>query len=184
MSLNELPRVVETQLVVEESFFKLRKDRLQIPHHDEYDYYTLEGPPFAVMVLATTAQNDYVLNWEYRHPVKAIVLSCPGGILHSDEPPVVCAQRELLEETGFIAERFQVMGQSHPLPGICTQKVIFVRAYNARFSAPQQLEPAEFIETELFTPQKLQQTLKRDIAIDGLLLTALFFNGMCEHCTH
>lgn len=95
--------------------------------------------------------------------------------MHRDESPTACAQRELLEETGFKAEHFEIMGESYPFPGICTQKIIYVRAYNAVLSGPKQLEHAEFIETELFTPDKLKKTLKNKTPTDGLLLTSLFF---------
>jgi ADP-ribose pyrophosphatase len=178
MAMNELPTVAETQILAKEAFFQLKKERLRIPHQEDYTYYTLEGPRYAVMVLATTPQNIYVLNWEYRHPVREILLSCPGGIMHPDETPLDCAQRELLEETGYVAERFEYMGESYPFPGVCTQKIYYVRAYGATVTRPPELEPAEFIETELFTKEKLNKAFKANTPIDGLLLTALFFESV------
>lgn len=178
-SILQLPSVAETHILAKEAFFELRKEKLKIPQQEDYYYYTLEGPPFAAMVLATTIQNDYVLNWEYRHPVKQILLSCPGGIMSHNESAIMCAQRELLEETGFMAEHFEVMGESYPLPGICAQKIIYVRAFNAVQTAPQQLEHAELIETELFTPEKLKKALKNNTPTDSLLLTALFLAQTC-----
>ncbi len=177
MSLNELPSVIDTEILAQEAFFQLRKEKLKIPNQEDYNYYTLVGPPYAVMVLATTAQNDFVLNWEYRHAVRQTLLSCPGGIMHRDETAAECGQRELLEETGYTAEHFEVMGEAFPFPGVCTQKIIYVRAHNAIFSQDKQLEHAELIETELFSQDKLQKALADKVPTDGLLLTALFF---CE----
>lgn len=178
MSLNNLPRLLQTTVVHDNGFFQLRKERLEITPHDSYDYYTLEAAPFAVMVIATTHHNEYVLNWEYRHPVKSILLSCPGGIMHAGETPLECASRELLEETGYRAEQFELIGEAHPFPGICSQKTIYVRAHNATFSGPQQLDQVEYIETALFSPEKLKQTLAAQTPVDGLLLSALFLAGL------
>ena len=175
MSLNKLPEITKTTILFEEAFFQLRKERLKIPHQEDYDYYTLESSPFSVMVIGTTPQNEYVLNWEYRHPVKKVLLSCPGGILDGDESPIECAKREFLEETGFTAECFELMGESFPFPGICPQKTFFVRAYNAVLSAPKKLDHAELIETELFTLEKLKKAFQNKVPTDSFLLTALFF---------
>jgi ADP-ribose pyrophosphatase len=174
----KLPQVIETHILAEESFFQMKKEVLSIPNQSNYSYYTLEAPCYAVMVLATTAQNLYVLNWEYRHPAKQILLSCPGGILNPGETPIECAERELLEETGFRAERFELMGESFPFPGVVTQKTVFVRAFNAVISRPPQLEAAEFIETELFTEEKLNKALKSNTPTDGLLLSALYLGTL------
>lgn len=174
MSLNELPEVVSSETVYT-SFFQIKKETLKLSNQKNYDYYILEPSPFSVMVLATTPYNEYVLNWEYRHPVKHVLLSCPGGVLYENETPETCAERELLEETGYSAESFEIMGETHPFPGICSQKTYFVRAYNAVQSGPSQLEAAEWIETELFSPEKLKKKLESKTPTDGLLLTALFF---------
>lgn len=178
MSLNNIPRVLHTTVVHDNDFFQLRKERLELTPHDSYDYYTIEAAPFAVMVIATTPQNEYVLNWEYRHPVKSILLSCPGGIMHAGETPLSCAARELLEETGYEAEHFEIIGEAHPFPGICAQKTIYVRAHNAKFSGPQQLDQMELIEPALFSPEHLKKTLESQIPIDGLLLSALFLASL------
>jgi ADP-ribose pyrophosphatase len=175
MSLNKIPEILSTTVLYEESFFQLRKEKLKIDGGEGYDYYTLESFPVAVMVIATTPQNEYVLNWEYRHPVRKILLSSPGGIMHNDESPIECAKRELLEETGYAAEHLEIAGEAYPFPGITPQKTFFVRGYNATKQGPPHLERAEFIETELFSQEKLKKLLQNHVAADGLLLTALYF---------
>lgn len=169
-----LPTVSKTE-VLHDAYFRLEKDSLDIQEHGEYSYYTLVTAPVAVTVLAKTADGRYVLNWEYRHPIKKALLSCPGGVLAPGELPEACAARELLEETGYQAEEFETIGESYPFPGVCTQKTVYVRAKNAVDTGAHALENAEFIlETALFTQSELQEQIRK-APVDGLLLSALSF---------
>lgn len=178
MSMNELPRIVGSHVLYKGSFFALQCDKLVVKENEQYDYYSLIGPPISVMVIATDSDNNIVLNWEYRHPVKQVLLSCPGGILDFEEPPLICAARELYEETGFVAENYEIMGESFPFPGVCNQKVICARAYNARKKGEPQRENSEFIQTELFSKERLKNSLLKGTPVDGLLLTALFLANL------
>lgn len=161
MHPNDFLTVDHTEILYD-NFFRVERDRLKISGQPDYDYYTLVTSPVAVMVVAKTADGRYVLNWEYRHPVKKTLLSCPGGILEKEESPLECAARELLEETGYKAERFEKIGEAYPFPGICPQKTVYVRAENAVHTGRHALERAEFIlETVLLTPEELQGAIKK-----------------------
>ena len=178
MSQNSLPTVNGTEIIYDE-YFRIEKDCLQIPEKGDYSYYTLIIAPVAVMVLAKTADGCYVLNWEYRHPVKKTLLSCPGGVMDPGESPTECAARELLEETGYKAEAFEQIGEAYPFPGICTQKTVYVRAKNAYDTSAHAREHAEFIlETALFTPEELKKTIREKVSVDALLLSALSFESL------
>ncbi len=162
--------------VVYDHYFRIEKELLKIPDQDDYTYYTLIGAPVAVMILAKTEDERYVLNREYRHPVREILLSCPGGVKGEDESPLECAERELLEETGFKAESFEIIGESYPFPGVCTQKTVYVTAKNAFDTGKHAREHAEFIlETVLLTHSDIKRSIQNKIPIDGLLLSALSF---------
>ena len=51
------------------------------------------------------------------------MLELPAGRLTPEEPPEGCGRRELLEETGLTAERFESLGSIHPTPGICDEQI-------------------------------------------------------------
>lgn len=188
MSPNKLPLVLEKKVVFQEHFL-VEKSRLQVAPSPPYDYYTLvTTSPIAVMVLATTAEGAYVLNWEYRPPTQKVLLSCPGGLLDPGETPLEAAARELREETGYEAAHFSLLGESYPLPGVCTQKTIFVQAREAHRGGAPRREATEYIlETLLLSPEALRAMIQREsspeetrqknaalpLGIDGLLLSAL-----------
>jgi ADP-ribose pyrophosphatase len=174
----EIPSTEQSQLIFEESFLKIKRDRLRLQQADPYFYYTLLTPAFAVVVLAMTNEGFYVLNQEYRHPTKKMLICCPGGFIDENEDPLIAAKRELEEETGYTAENFTLIGSAYPYPGISGQKTFYVKAENAKFYTPPRLEPSEIIQTQLFKPEELTHLFSQQIEFDGTLCTALFFNSM------
>lgn len=179
--LNKLPSpdVGDSEIIFNE-FFKIRKDQLQLPNHESYHYYTLITKPVAVMILASTREGELIINREYRHPTNRYLLSCPGGLKMEDESIIDCAKRELLEETGWSAKTWKIIGTSFPFPGITGQRTCFVRAKEAYPVQKATLEVAEILQTELISEKNLRELICSGIEVDGLLCTALFFNSLYD----
>ncbi len=178
MSLSNLPTVAETEKI-HDTFFNIRKDRLSIVDQEDYTYYTLETRPYAVMVIATTPDNRYIINKEYRHPTRKVLLGAPGGTMDDGEDFIQCAKRELLEETGYSAEKFFLLGESYPFPGVCLQSTVFVRAVNAKKVTEPSLDHAEFIEVTLLNKEELKGAMQT-MPLDGILLAGLYLEAKQE----
>ena len=98
----------------------LRADFLHAPDQPEpvFRRLVMENPG-AVMVLAIDEDDRVVVLRQYRHPVARRVLQLPAGLLDvAGEDPVVAAQRELVEETGLEADRWEHLITTWPSPGI------------------------------------------------------------------
>ncbi len=171
-----LPSLLESKIVFHESLIKIQRDQLQIGSHSPYSYYSLMTYPFAVAILASTPEGAYLLNEEYRHPTGHVLLGCPGGYMDPGEEPFQAAQRELLEETGYKAETFSMMGSAFPYAGISGQKTFYIRAHGATLAVQPTPEASEIIYPRLLMPNELLDLIKNGEEIDGVLCTALFFN--------
>ena len=73
------------------------------------DYYQVNLPSFT-SVLATLQNNKLLVFRGYRHGIKGISYSFPGGSVEKEESIKECAQRELLEETGYCSKTWQHKG--------------------------------------------------------------------------
>ncbi|MCH9610879.1 MAG: hypothetical protein S4CHLAM81_09620 [Chlamydiales bacterium] len=172
----KLPTVLESERI-HNNFLKIRRDILEVDGQDDYTYYTLEVKPFAVMVIAKAADGRYLVNREYRHPTGHVILGAPGGTMDGDESFLECAKRELLEETGYTAKSFTLLGESYPFPGVCLQSTVFVLATDIEKVAKPNLDHAELIEAELFTKDELHAAMKKS-KVDGILLAGLYLEGL------
>jgi 8-oxo-dGTP pyrophosphatase MutT (NUDIX family) len=80
--------------------------------------------PGAVAVLALDEQERVLLIRQYRHPVGLLLWEIPAGLRDvAGEPPLVTAERELLEETGYRAADWRVLTDYFTSPGFSTERL-------------------------------------------------------------
>ena len=74
------------------------------------DYYQIYMPSYtAIFAYEEKLESVYILEG-YRHGSRKHILGFPGGMVEKGESPSQCAQRELLEETGFKAKNWHYIG--------------------------------------------------------------------------
>jgi 8-oxo-dGTP pyrophosphatase MutT (NUDIX family) len=116
---------------------------------------TFEGPdgttferdivrhPGAVSVVAVDDEGMAVLVRQYRAVLDEWILELPAGKLDVEgEDPVVCAQRELVEEVGLEATEWELLAEFHHSPGFCDElgRVYLARGLTAVPDARQGVE--------------------------------------------
>lgn len=85
----------------------------------------------AVIVVAATPERNVLFVEQYRVPVGARTIEMPAGIvgdIHAGESIELAAERELLEETGWQAEKVQLLMIGPTSAGMSSERVAFVRA--------------------------------------------------------
>lgn len=80
--------------------------------------------PGASAVAALDDEGNIILVRQYRTPVGRLTLEIPAGKFdHPGEDPLLCAQRELSEETGFTADSWQKLTVLETTPGFCNERI-------------------------------------------------------------
>ena len=87
-----------------------------------------------------------MLERQFRYPINQAVLEFPAGKIDPGETTLACAQRELQEETGYTAKRWEFVCRVHNALGYSDE---FLEIYLARglTAGPSRLDEEEFIET-------------------------------------
>lgn len=89
-------------------------------------------PSNAVAVLPHDGDRCKLLR-QYRYAIDDYILEAPAGALEAGEDPLSAAGRELIEETGFAAERIEPRGFIITTPGYTDEKIFL---YEARGLTP------------------------------------------------
>lgn len=76
--------------------------------------------PGAVAMLAWDGERLALVR-QWRHATGEVLLEIPAGTLEPDEPPAETARRELAEEAGLAAERWEVGPRFYTAPGFCDE---------------------------------------------------------------
>ena len=105
--------------------------------------------PGAVMVIPLLTddqgQTRIVLERQFRYPVDQVMIELPAGKRDGEEDLLLCAQRELREETGYTATQWAHAGVMHPCISYSTEfiDIWFAKGLHA---GPRELDAGEFLE--------------------------------------
>lgn len=162
----------------QEDSWRLRLDTLQLANGRSLQKAAVEHPGAVVLIpLQQTASGPQILMLhQYRHVLDQTILELPAGTRGWQEDWLVCAQRELREETGHRAEKFTPLGQLWPAPGISDE---LMQLYLAEELSPDPLpgDVDEQIELTLMSLAELVEMcwngrLQDAKSIIGILRTA------------
>ena len=125
-------------------FLKMKRDTVLLPDGQHAVREYLEHPG-AVAILAVLDDGRILLERQYRYPIAQAVIEIPAGKLNTGEDPLLCAQRELQEETGYTAKHWSKIRRIHPVISYSTE---FIDIYLAEglSPGPALLDDEEFLD--------------------------------------
>ena len=101
--------------------------------------------PGAVMIIPRLPDGKLLMERQFRYPLARVFIEFPAGKIDPGEDPATTAARELLEETGYTAERWSHIGTLHPLITYSTERIEIYTADALTFIGAK-LDAGEFIE--------------------------------------
>ena len=159
---------LSSQELLRGHFLHAFRDTVRLPDGREASREYVRHPG-AVMVIAQLADGRLVLERQYRYPVQAVMLEFPAGKLDAGEASLACAQRELLEETGYSAAFWARAGVMHPVISYSTE---FIDIWFAKdlSPGPRKLDAGEFLDVLTATPAELLEGCRDGSVTDGKTL--------------
>jgi ADP-ribose pyrophosphatase len=175
--------VLASEEVYEGRVISLRRDTVAMPGGGS-SVREVVAHPGAVGVVAIDDDGAVVMLKQYRHAIGEHLWELPAGLRDADgEPPLETAKRELAEEVGLAAERWQLLTTSLSTPGFCTEMVGLYLA--------EGLSPVERPEGFVVEHEELDMTVERvpfdralQMVFDGTVRNALAVIGILAAAAH
>lgn len=141
-----MEKKISSEVIYRGKILNLRVDTVQLPNGN-YSKREVVEYTGAVAIVALTPEKEVLMVRQYRYPAEKEFLEIPAGKLEPGEVPLECAQRELSEETGAEAGKWQKLCTFYSTPGFSTEKMHLFMASDLSFKE-QHLDEDEFVEVE------------------------------------
>lgn len=128
--------------------------------------------PCASAIVAIDEDNRIIMEKQFRYALNDYLLEIPAGKLDVGEDPLVCAKRELEEETGIIASEWISLGTIATSPGFCNE-VIHLYVAKGLSKGEIHWDEDEYVEVERYTFDELLQRISEEKIKDSKTLSAL-----------
>jgi len=135
---------LDSTLSYDGDFLKVRKDKARLPDGtiSSREYITHPG---AVAILALLDNGKLLMERQYRYAAQQEFIEIPAGKIDQGEDILVTAQRELLEETGYVAREWVHLSTAWPCIGYADERLEYFLARGLTHQG-RQLDEGEFLE--------------------------------------
>jgi ADP-ribose pyrophosphatase len=135
---------ISSESVFEGKLLRVRRDVVRLPNGGTAGREWVVHPG-AVMIIPLLPSGDLIMERQFRYPLRRDFIEFPAGKIDPGEDPLVTGRRELLEETGYTAERWAHVMTWHPVIGYSNERIEVYLAEGLT-RAESRLDDGEFLE--------------------------------------
>ena len=156
MIMDMTEKTLESEIVYDGKIMTVKRDKVELVNGD-------------------TSFREFLLVRQYRYACGGVIYELPAGKIEKGEDPARCAARELEEETGYVADKIELLTAMLPTPGYSSEHIYVYKATGLRKTA-QRLDDDEFLEVEKIKRSDALKMIKDNVITDaktivGILLT-------------
>lgn len=151
-------------------YYGVSEEPYTLPNGKSATYYGIRGLR-SVMIVPVFADQSLGLISQWRYLYNCAVIEFPAGRAEVDEPIVAAAKRELLEETGLVANELKEVGWFAPCNGLTDEHCTVFLASGLTATA-QHLDATEQITLTITALNEFKQMIVAKKIQDGMTLAA------------
>lgn len=155
-------------------------DRVRFPDGSEGELEMIRHPGASAVVpfLSDPHGDDpqVMLIRQYRYAADSFVYEIPAGRRDEGESPIMCARRELLEETGCTAGRVEPLITIHTTPGFTDEQINLFMAWELTRGGVNR-DRDEFMEVESYRLSKVLEMIDGGQITDGKTIVGLLYTA-------
>lgn len=162
---------VKSEKIFEGKIINLRVDTVEL-ENQKYAKREIVEHKSASAILAVNANNEILLVRQYRKAVEDFIYEIPAGILNIAEEPLECAFRELKEETGFEANKMNLLYEFYTSPGFTNEKCYLFLAEDLTYASTK-FDEDECIETVTVSKEEAKKMIETERIVDSKTLIGM-----------
>ncbi|NQU99127.1 MAG: NUDIX hydrolase [Parcubacteria group bacterium] len=153
-------KILKSKYILKNKWLRIKQETCKLPNGDTInDYFVKESRGWAA-IFALTSDKKVILNRQYKHGCREVVLELPAGGIDKNETPKQCIEREFLEETGYKVDKTEYLGKYIISPTTNTGYGHLFLGFGARKISEPENNPKEKIQVELVEIDKIVDIVK------------------------
>lgn len=156
--MSEEIKRVKRELMYKGTVLEVYKDSMEFANgnHEEWDFIKHNGAAAVVPVLD---DGRILMVTQFRNALDRKTLEIPAGKLDtSEEKGIICAARELEEETGYHSEQLEWLINIRTTVALCNEKIEVYVARNLK-AGVQNLDENEYVNVKAYTVEELKEKI-------------------------
>lgn len=166
--------ILSTRTLVKDPWIDLRASRCRLPGGTVIEPYYVNHTPDFVVVVAVDRRGRLVMVRQYRHGLEQVLLELPAGMIEPGEEPAYAAKRELLEETGYRADRMEFLFKVAPNASSVSNYAWCYLARGVEKAGGQSLDETEALEALEMDMEKVKGLLASGGIVQAVHVAALY----------
>ncbi|WP_207223867.1 NUDIX domain-containing protein [Pseudonocardia sediminis] len=164
---------LSSRQVYANSWMTVREDGIRRPDGSEGIYGVVDKPTYALVVPRDDAGALHLVE-QFRYPVGERRWEFPAGTApeRADQDPAELAVRELVEETGLVAGRMELLGMLDVAPGMSSQRGHVYLATELTAGPPRREHTEQDMRAAWFSPAEFDAKIARGELTDAQTLAA------------
>lgn len=168
-------KVIDSKVYYNGKVLQLRVDEIEYLNSNNRGIREVAIHPGGAVIVPIKNDGKIIFVQQFRYPLQTELLELPAGKLDQNENPILCATRELEEETGYTSNDVSYLGKIYTAPGYSTELLEIFVAKNLKEGNHKREEGENGMQVFEFSSDIILKLIKEEKIIDSKTISALFF---------
>lgn len=171
--MNLYEKTIKETLIYSGNYLNLMNVEVELPNGNKTNRDIIKHPG-ACAIIAFLDESSIILIEQFRKPLEKNILEIPAGKINKNEEPILCAHRELEEETGYKAKDMTYLGSIATAPGFCDEIIHLYKATDL-YIGTKSCDEDEFTQVKIVHLDEVKRMIKQGEIIDTKTISILAY---------